>query len=58
VWFQMDMTIERAIYEKRVAHMREALGLLEQATAVEVMLADVLEEIATGSMERVDSVHG
>lgn len=46
-WFQIDMTIERAIYQADVERMREALALLEQVARTEANLADLLESIAS-----------
>jgi hypothetical protein len=46
-WFQMDMTIERAIMEKSVSRMREALAALDVVVPIEVALADALEAIAS-----------
>jgi hypothetical protein len=45
LWFQMDMTIERALYERDVAHMHAALRELREASRVEGELARVLGQI-------------
>jgi hypothetical protein len=48
-WFQMDMTIERALYEKDVGRMREALAILHKVTPIEERIADVLADVARAS---------